>query len=289
MSMTVTRLGRALGADVSGVELHQPLDAGEVAGLRQALNQHLVVRVRGQRLDAPALKRVGEYFGPLFVHPNLVAQGDFPEVITITKEPDATNVVGGEWHTDTTCMEYPPLGAILHAIEVPTLGGDTLFANQYLAYEALSPAMQTLLTDVRAVHNDTRVAGPKVALNVRRSVATREQNWTKIETTHPVVHTHPETGRRALFVNIAYTRRFANMTEQESAPLMNFLLAHAVRPEFSYRFQWQPGDVLFWDNRALKHIALNDYPGERREMIRVQVAGQHQPSLQPLAPLAAAQ
>ena len=161
-------------------------------------------------------------------------------------------------------------------------GGDTLFANQYLAYEALSPAMQTLLLSMRAVHNDTRVAGPKVALNARRSIATREQNWTKIETTHPVVHTHPETGRRALFVNIAYTRRFENMTEAESAPLMNFLFAHAVRPDFSYRFQWQKGDVLFWDNRALKHIALNDYPDERREMIRVQIAGQHRPTLQAL-------
>ena len=283
MSMTVTRLGRALGAHVSGIDLGQPLSASEVAGLRQALNQNLVVRVRRQELGAAQLKHLGEYFGPLFIHPNLVAKGNIPEVISIIKEPDATNVVGGEWHTDTTCMEYPPLGTILHAIDVPAIGGDTLFSNQYLAYEALSPAMKTLLLDMRAVHNDTRVAGPQVALNARRSVATREQNWTKIETTHPVVHTHPETGQRALFVNIAYTRRFENMTEEESAPLMNFLLNHAVRPEFSYRFQWQPGDVLFWDNRALKHIALNDYPGERREMIRVQIAGQHQPSLQPFS------
>lgn len=282
MSMTVTRLGRALAAEVSGIDLSRPLATTQVSALREALNEHLVLRVRAQRLDALALKRLGESFGPLFVHPNLVAKGEYPEVIDIVKEPDATNVVGGEWHTDTTCMEYPPLGAILHALEVPTLGGDTLFANQYLAYEALSPAMQALLLGLRAVHNDTRVAGPAVALNARRSVATREQNWTRIETTHPVVHTHPETGRRALFVNIAYTRRFEHMSEAESAPLMNFLFAHAVRPEFTYRVEWQRGDVIFWDNRALKHIALNDYPGERRAMIRVQIAGQHRPALQPL-------
>ena len=282
MSLSVTRIGAALGAEVQGVDLGQPLSDEEVTALRGALAEHLVLRIRGQNLDAARLKRFGEQMGPLFIHPNLVAQGAHPEVITIRKEPGDSNVIGAEWHTDTTCMDHPPLGAILHALEVPALGGDTLFANQYLAYEALSPAMQALLLDLNAVHNDSRVAGPQAALNSRRSVQTREQNWTKIETVHPVVHTHPETGRRALYVNIAYTRHFENMTEAESAPLLEFLFAHAVRPEFSFRFQWQRGDVLIWDNRALKHIAMNDYPGERREMIRVQLASAHRPALMPL-------
>jgi len=278
MSINITRLGAALGADVSGVDLAGDLSKATIKTLRDALLAHQVIRLRNQHLDDAVLKRLGLHFGELIVHPNLVAVGAHPEVIRLCKEPQDSGIVGSEWHTDTTCLKKPPMGAILHALEVPAIGGDTLFANQYMAYEALSPGMQTALCGLRAVHNDTRVAGPKAALNTLRTVKTREAQWHKTETTHPVIHTHPETGRRALYVNIAYTRHFEDMSEEESAPLLNYLLQHAVRPEFTFRFQWQQGDVLFWDNRCLKHIAMNDYPQHRREMIRIQIRGE-QPRL----------
>jgi len=272
-TLKVTPIASALGADIDGIDLSAPLDEATVADIRRALLDHLVIRFRGQHLDASALKRLGEQFGDLVIHPNLVARGPHPEVINIIKEPGDGGIIGAEWHTDTTCLEAPPMGAILHALEVPPLGGDTLFANQYLAYESLSAGLQTLLCQLEAVHNDTRVAGPQAALNAKRTVKTREARWEKIETTHPVVRTHPETGRHALYVNIAYTRHFAGMTEAESAPLMDFLMNHAVRPEFQARLSWRAGDVVFWDNRCLKHIAMNDYPDHRREMIRVQITG----------------
>ena len=278
MSITVTQLGAALGAELSGIKLNADLSDSDISDIRNALLEHQVIRIRNQQLDDDALKQLGLRFGELVIHPNLVAVGRHPEVIRICKEPHADGIVGAEWHTDTTCLAKPPMGAILHAIDVPSLGGDTLFANQYMAFDALSVGMQAMLCKMRAVHNDTRVAGPQAALNAQRTVQTREVAWQKTEHVHPVVHTHPETGKRALYVNIAYTRNFENMTQTESAPLLGFLMAHAVRHDFSYRFQWQRGDVLFWDNRCVKHIAMNDYPGYRREMSRVQITG-HKPYL----------
>jgi taurine dioxygenase len=271
--LEIEPLSPAVGAVIRGVELASA-DEATVAAIRRVLLDHLVVFFEDQALNPEELMRLGQGFGDLFVHPNLRAVGKYPEVIAIRRESGDKSIVGAEWHTDTTCMEMPPMGAILHAEQVPPTGGDTLFANQYLAYEALSEGMQTMLGQLRAVHNDTRVAGPQVQLNAKRSTATREDDhWVKTETTHPVVRVHPETGRRGLFVNIAYTRRFEGMTEAESAPLLDYLFAHAVRPEFTCRFAWKPGSVAFWDNRCVKHLAVNDIVGHARVMKRVQITG----------------
>lgn len=269
-----TPIAGACGAMVRGVELSQPLGTDEIEGLRRCLNEHKVIFFRDQNLDAEALMRFGRYYGDLIVHPNLKAEGNHPEVITVRREPGDQAIVGAEWHTDTTCLEAPPMGAILVGHEVPPSGGDTIFADQQLAYEALSPAMRATLDGLNAVHNDSRVGG-KAGLNARRSVKIDESEaWQLTESVHPVVRTHPETGRKGLFVNIAYTRRFENMTEAESEPLLDFLYRHGERPEFTCRFQWEPGSVAFWDNRCLKHIAVNDCPGHRRLMQRVQIAGE---------------
>jgi taurine dioxygenase len=273
MSIEVEPLAGALGAVVHGVDLAAGPDDRDIAQIRAALLRHLVLQFHDQRLRASALHALGRRFGELVVHPNLVAEGSYPEVITIRKEPADRSIIGAEWHTDTTCLAAPPMGAILSAVDVPEVGGDTLFANQYLAFETLSAGMQRLLLGLRAVHDDTRVAGPRAGLNASRSSKTREEAWCKTEALHPVVRTHPETGRRALYVNIAYTRRFEDMSEAESAPLLAFLYAHATRPEFTCRLRWRPGTVVMWDNRCLVHMALNDYPGRRREMIRVQIQG----------------
>lgn len=268
----VKPLSGAVGAVLSGIDISEELSADAIAEMRQAWLEHLVIFFRDQQLSDERLMAFGRRFGDLYLHPNLAKKGPNPEVIHVVKEPDATRVVGAEWHTDTAHVECPPMGAILHALEVPPRGGDTLFANQYLAYEALSDGLKAALDGMKAVHNDSRVAGPNA--NKGRSTQTRDdEEWTPTENAHPVIRTHPETGRKALFVNVASAHKFEGMRRAESAALLQYLFKHATRPEFTCRFNWEPGSVAFWDNRCLKHIAVNDYQGHRRDMRRVQLVG----------------
>jgi len=192
----------------------------------------------------------------------------------IRREPGDSHIVGEDWHADTTMMAEPPLGAILYALEVPPYGGDTLFANQYLAYETLSGGMRKMLAGLRAVHSDRLVAGPVANRNAYRATKVRQgDDWRETVNLHPVVRTHPETGRKLLNVNKAYTVGFEGMTEAESKPLLDYLLEHGNRPEFTCRFRWANGSVAFWDNRAVKHLAINDAGPYLRVMRRVQIAG----------------
>ena len=269
---TVKPLSGSVGALIEGLDLSCDQDADVIAEIRQAWLDHLVIFFRDQHLSDKRLMTFGRYFGELYLHPNLAKKGPHPEVIHVVKEPDATRVVGAEWHTDTAHVECPPMGAILHALETPPKGGDTLFANQYLAYETLSDGLKATLNELKAVHDDSRVAGPSA--NKGRSTETRDDDaWRPTVNTHPVVRTHPETGRKSLYVNIASAHYFDGMTKAESAPLLRYLFDHATRPEFTCRFSWTPGSVAFWDNRCLKHIAVNDYHGHRRDMRRVQLTG----------------
>jgi taurine dioxygenase len=264
----------ALGAEIHGVDLGHDLDDATIARIRRALLDHCVIFFRDQQFDAAQHKALARRFGEIFVHPNYYGTQPDPEIVEIRREPDDTRVVGEEWHTDTTMMPEPPMGAILYAIEAPPYGGDTLFASQYLPYEALSDGMKRLLADLRAVHSDRKVAGPKSGANVGRSTKAREdERWRETVNVHPVVRTHPETGRKCLYVNGAYTLGFEGMTEAESKPLLDFLLEQGHRPEFTCRFRWTTGSVTFWDNRCTKHLAVNDARGFRRLMRRVQIAG----------------
>ena len=268
----VKPLSGAVGAVLSGIDISEELSADAIAEIRQAWLEHLVIFFCDQKLSDERLMAFGRRFGDLYMHPNLAKKGPNPEVIHVVKEPDATRVVGAEWHTDTAHVECPPMGAILYALEVPPRGGDTLFANQYLAYEALSDGLKAALEGMKAVHDDSRVAGPNA--NKGRSTQTRDDDeWTPTENAHPVIRTHPETGRKALFVNVASAHKFEGMRRAESAALLQYLFKHATRPEFTCRFNWEPGSVAFWDNRCLKHIAVNDYQGHRRDMRRVQLVG----------------
>jgi taurine dioxygenase len=270
----------ALGAEIHGVDLGELSAGGErnaatVAAVRQALLDHGVIFFRDQRFDAEQHKALARRFGDIFVHPNFYGTQPDPEIVEIRREPGDTRIVGEEWHTDTTMMPEPPMGAILYAIEVPPYGGDTLFANQYLAYETLSEGMKRLIGTLRAVHSDRKVAGPRAGVNQGRSTRARDDDaWRETLSVHPVVRTHPETGRKLLFVNASYTVGFEDMTEAESAPLLSFLLAHGHRPEFTCRFRWETGSVAFWDNRCTKHLAVHDAGRFRRLMRRVQVAGE---------------
>jgi taurine dioxygenase len=275
---TTTRLeiqpiAGALGAELHGVDLGSDLDDATVAEIRQALLDHCVIFFRDQEFDATQQKALARRFGKIFIHPNYYGTQVDPEIIEIRREPGDTKVVGEDWHTDTTMMQEPPMGAILYAIEVPPYGGDTLFANQYLAYESLSDGMKRLIGGLRAVHSDRMVAGPAVNNAGRTTKARADADWKETINVHPVVRTHPESKRKLLYVNYSYTVGFEGMTEDESRPLLAFLMDHGNRPEFTCRFRWTKGAVAFWDNRCVKHLAINDAQPFRRLMRRVQIAG----------------
>jgi taurine dioxygenase len=270
----VKPIAGALGAEVHGIDVGSDLDDAAIAEVRQALLEHCVIFFRNQTLDVEQHKRFTRRFGKPFIHPNYAGLTADPEVVDITREPGDKKIVGEEWHADTTMVAEPPMGAILYAVEVPPYGGDTLFANQYAAYAALSPGMQRMIDGLKAVHTDRKVAGPAANMNAQRSTKVREDaNWRETINVHPVVRTHPETGRKLLFVNHSYTTRFEDMTEAESKPLLDFLLDHGHRPEFTCRFRWEPGSIAFWDNRSVKHLAIHDAGPFRRVMRRTQICG----------------
>jgi taurine dioxygenase len=272
--LEVHPISAALGAELSGVELAEELDDATVAAIREALLAHCVIFFREQELNVEQHKRLARKFGEIFIHPNFQGLGADPEIVELVRNPGDTRTVGDEWHTDTTMMPEPPMGAILYGIEVPPHGGDTCFANQYLAYEALSDGMKRMLEGLRAVHTDRRVAGPGSDQNATRSTKVRDDaDWRETISLHPVVRTHPETGRKLLFINQSYTVGFEHMSEEESRPLLEFLLDHGHRGEFTCRFRWTPGAVAFWDNRSTKHLALNDSGQFKRHMRRIQIAG----------------
>lgn len=273
----VEPISGALGAEIRGVDLSEPLDDETFSEIRQAFLDHSVIFFRDQELTPEQQKAFGLRFGSLNVHPYVKPLDDHPEVMPIIKEPTDKANFGGGWHSDMTFQEEPVLGTILYALDTPAYGGDTLFASQCLAYERLSDGMKEMLAGLRAVHSAASQygrQGESARNNSKRSgmtVAVTDEAETT--TVHPVVRTHPETGRKGLFVNQAFTVKFEGMTRRESRPLLEFLFQQATREEFTCRFRWAPGSVAFWDNRCTQHYALNDYHGQRREMHRVTVNG----------------
>jgi taurine dioxygenase len=270
----VRPIAGSIGAEIHNVDVSQELDDRTIGDIRQALLDHCVIFFRDQRLDAPRHKAFTRRFGEIFIHPNYAGMQADPEIVQITREPGDQRIVGEEWHADTTMVREPPMGAILYAIEVPPYGGDTLFANQYQAYETLSDGMKQMLSSLRALHSDRKVAGPQANRNAQRSTKVREDAaWRETVSAHPVVATHPETGRKLLYVNHSYTYGFEGMTEDESKPLLDYLLDHGHRPEYTCRFRWQTGSIAFWDNRCCKHLAIHDAGPFRRVMRRTQICG----------------
>jgi len=266
----------ACGAEVSGVDLSQDLDNETFAEIHQAFLDHQVLFFRDQTLTEDQHKAFGRRFGDLNIHPRYVPLEGHPEIFPIRKDPEDKRIVGESWHHDLTHLPAPPLGSILYALEVPPVGGDTMFASQYAAYDALSDGMKKTLDGMTAVH-DNRIQSPRIAAarNSERTSKLRddENEEEEPECEHPVIITHPESGRKALFVNRVRTHRFKDMTEEESKPLLGFLFEHSHKPEFTCRFRWEKGSIAFWDNRCLLHKALNDYPGYKRYMNRVTVNG----------------
>ncbi len=271
--LTVRRLAGAIGAEIGGVALSPSLPAAIIAAIREIWLRHGVVFFRDQHALGPkAFADFARRFGEVTEYPFVKGLAEAPEVIPIVKlEQEVTNF-GGLWHTDTAYLEFPPMSTLLIAREVPPYGGDTLFASGYAAYEALSEGMKRMLEPLRAVNSSVKAETTKTREDRLRDSA-RADAQDVYEAEHPVVRTHPETGRKALYVNYGHTTRFAGMTEAESAPLLAYLFAHQVRPEFTCRFNWRPGSLAFWDNRCVLHNPVNDYHGFRRVMHRVILAG----------------
>ena len=271
-ALDIRPIAGALGAEIEGVALDGALDEATVAAIRRALLDHLVIFFRDQELPPERFLALARRFGAPVEYPFVRGIEGYPEIIQVAKFEHETVNFGGIWHSDTTYLERPPMGTLLVAREVPQAGGDTLFANQYLAYETLSSGMKRLLDGLRAVNSSARADVSRTREDRIRSDpagAARQE----LVAEHPVVRTHPETGRKALYVNIAHTVRFVGMTEAESAPILGFLFEHQTRPEFTCRFAWAPGSLAFWDNRAAQHNPVNDYHGQRRVMHRITLAG----------------
>ena len=268
----VTPVSPAVGAEIAGVDISQTLDDQTVAEIRAALLEHLVVFFRGQILTPESLLAFARRFGTLSRYPFVKGMDDYPDVVEVVKREDEIHNFGGIWHSDTTYLDCPPLGSVLYAVEIPPVGGDTLFANMYLAYETLSDGMKEFLDGLKAV-NSAQKADAAVGRLKRASERPGGEDPSAVEAVHPIVRTHPETGRKALFVNRGHTVKIDGFTEEESRPILEYLYAHQTRPEFTCRFRWTPGAVAFWDNRPAQHNAINDYQGHRRVMHRVTLAG----------------
>jgi taurine dioxygenase len=262
----------AIGAELHGVDLDTDLPATTIAAIRQALLDHLVIFFRDQQLPPDRFLAFARRFGPPVEYPFLKGIEGFPEIITVAKLEHETINFGGVWHSDTTYLQEPPMATLLIAREVPETGGDTLFANQYLAYETLSDGMKRLLADLKGISSSLKADASKTREDRIKSDGSAEARKILIAE-HPAIRTHNETGRKALFVNRAHTIGFAGMTEEESAPLLEFLFRHQIRPEFTGRFHWDPGSLAIWDNRCAQHYAINDYAGHRRIMHRITLAG----------------
>ena len=271
-TITVKPIAGALGAEISGVDLGQDLDAHVVAQIRRAWLDHLVIFFRDQDLDSERFLTFARHIGEPVEYPFVRGFAEHPEIIAVTKLAHEKVNFGGIWHSDTTYLDQPPMASMLLAREVPPAGGDTLFANQYAAFEALSPAMQQMLLPLRAV-NSSAMADVSKTREDRVREAGDTEAAAVFETSHPVVRTHPETGRNALIVNVAHSARFEGMTDDESRPLLQYLFQHQVKPELTCRFRWQVGSLAMWDNRCAQHNPVNDYHGFKRVMHRITLQG----------------
>ena len=269
--LEVKCIAGALGAEIGGVDLRELRD-DEVREIRAAWLEHLVVFFRDQPLMPAQYMAFAQRIGRPIEYPFVKGIPGFPEIIEVKKLEHERVNFGGVWHSDTAYLEEPPMASMLLAREVPPHGGDTLFANMYMAYETLSEGMKRLLEPLVAVNSSAKADVTRTREDRLKTDGRDEGKELVAE--HPVVRTHPETGRKALYVNFAHTVRFRGMTEKESAPLLEFLFQHQIRPEFTCRFTWQASSLALWDNRCAQHNPVNDYHGYRRLMHRITLAGE---------------
>jgi taurine dioxygenase len=275
MSITVRPLSYALGAEIQGVDLAQPLSNSEFDQIHRTFLESGILLFRKQKITREQHIAFSRRFGELDRHDNLPRDRhpDYPELLLVTNipqengKPSDSKYTGQQWHSDMSFTPVPSLGSLLRGITIPPVGGDTMFTNMYRAYDELSDGMKKMIADLHGVHTGSR--------KVLDANSDREKEQKKLNPpiAQPVVRVHPETGRKALYIGEKVSR-FDGMTVEESKPVIDYLVTHATRPQFVYRHQWQADDIILWDNRCTMHIALGDYPeGEIRHLERTTVKG----------------
>jgi len=277
MSIAVRRLSGALGAELSGIDLWKPLADEDVAAIRRAILDHGVVYLRGQNLSHDDQLALARALGTPDVHPIANGMAEHPEIIRVSKPAGEAAYFGTSWHTDNSFFEKPSAMTILYAERVPSVGGDTLFASMELAWATLSEPVRRMLEPLRAVHSAARAYDPRVTGDAKYQGETAitytlsERVYESHE--HPVIRTHPETGRKSLYVNPMFTERIVGLSPVESDAILAMLHAHATRPDFTCRVSWEPGQVTIWDNRSVQHYAIDDYRDHERLLYRVTLEG----------------
>ncbi|MDB5655594.1 MAG: taurine dioxygenase [Tardiphaga sp.] len=271
----VQPLTPALGAEIGGVDLTRPLPPEVFSEIDRAFLDFGVIFFRDQRLSPEQQIGFAERFGRIDINRFFKAVDGYPQIAEVRKEADQKSNIGGAWHTDHSYDQIPAKASLLYARELPRVGGDTLFSNMYAAFDALSPGLQRTLLGLKALHSSRHAFGASAKRLAESDLQGRVGNpeLATQDAVHPVVITHPETGRKALYVNSSFTVRIEEWTESESQALLDYLYSHAVRPEYTVRFRWQPGSLALWDNRSTWHLALNDYAGHRRLLHRITIEG----------------
>ena len=268
--INVKPVSGALGAEITGVDISLPLDAEVVEEIRNAFLSHLVIFFQNQVITPQQQLNFAEQFGIPMEYPQLKGLPECPLVTEVIKLEHEKLNFGGVWHSDTAYLQQPPMASMLYAVEIPPYGGDTIFSNQYMAYENLSDGIKKTLSDLIAVNSSSK---PEVSKTREDRMSEAGMELNVLSALQPAVRTHPETGRKALYVNKAHTTHFEDWTKQESKSLLEFLFNHQVRTEFTCRFSWEKNSLAFWDNRCVQHNPVNYYQGFRRIMHRVTIAG----------------
>jgi taurine dioxygenase len=256
-----------IGAEVSGINLASRISLDQFQDLNDALLTHQVLFFRDQDMTLDQHKILGRLFGNLAIHPNTKGPEGHPEILPVHADANSKRVAGERWHSDVSCDPEPPMGSILHIRTIPPSGGDTLFCSMYAAYDALSPSMQRFLSGLTAIHD----GAPNYNRTNNIIGDTTQKTFPRAE--HPVIRTHPVTGRQAIFVNPVFTVAIKDVPEAESKAILGFLYEHCARPHWQVRFRWQPNSVAFWDNRCVQHIAMWDYFPHVRSGYRVTIKG----------------
>jgi alpha-ketoglutarate-dependent taurine dioxygenase len=273
----VRPLSGALGAEVLGADLGQP-DEATVESIRRIFVDYGVICIRDQRLTPEGLVAFARRFGTLDVHPIVNGTEEIPELVRVWKPAGASASFGVGWHSDNSFFETPSRASVLYGITIPPYGGDTLFASMESAYAALSEPMQRFLDGMTAVHSAARAYDPRVTGEAKyrgdAPITYRFSDAISQEVEHPVIRTHPDTGRKSIYVNQMFTQRILGLRERESAALLGFLYDHCTQPDFTCRLRWSPGSVAMWDNRRVQHYALDDYRPFERLMLRVTIRGE---------------
>jgi len=267
-TIQVTPVTPRIGAEISGIDLTATLSFQQVEDLHDALTEHQVLFFRDQKITLDQQKALGRHFGDLHIHPNTPGPEGHPEILSIHADANSKRIAGEAWHSDVSCDVAPPLGSILYLHTVPETGGDTIFASQYAAYDALTPAFQAFLEGLTATHS-----GDRSYRRTNRLLGIDDRDRTFPQAVHPVARMHPVTKKKALFVNETFTLKINELSDEESTAILAFLYGHATKPAFQVRFRWRPHSIALWDNRAVQHIAMWDYFPQVRSGYRVTIKG----------------